>query len=30
MAKTEHNEAAPGQHELACVYTTANIAVDNN
>ncbi len=30
MAKTEHNEAAPGQHELACVYTTANIAADNN
>ncbi len=30
MAKTEHNEAAPGQHELACVYTTANIAADHN
>ena len=30
MAKTEHNEAAPGQHELACVFTTANIATDNN
>ncbi len=30
MAKTEHNEAAPGQHELACIYTTANIAADNN
>jgi glutamine synthetase len=30
MAKTEHNEAAPGQHELACVFTTANIAADNN
>ncbi|MBQ8076627.1 MAG: glutamine synthetase III, partial [Oscillospiraceae bacterium] len=30
MAKTEHNEAAPGQHELACVFTTANIATDHN
>ena len=30
MAKTEHNEAAPGQHELAPVYTTSNIATDNN
>ena len=30
MSKTEHNEAAPGQHELACVFTTANIATDNN
>ena len=29
-AKTEHNEVAPGQHELACVYTTANIATDQN
>ena len=29
-AKTEHNEAAPAQHELAAVYTTANIACDNN
>lgn len=29
-AKTEHNEAAPAQHELAPVYTTANIACDNN
>lgn len=29
-AKTEHNEAAPAQHELASVYTTANIACDNN
>ncbi len=29
-AKTEHNEVAPGQHELACVYTTANLATDQN
>ncbi len=29
-AKTEHNEVAPGQHELAPVYTTANIAADHN
>ena len=29
-AKTSHNEAAPCQHELAPVFTTANIAVDNN
>ena len=29
-AKTEHNEVAPGQHELACVYDTANIAADHN
>ncbi|MBO4452775.1 MAG: glutamine synthetase III [Clostridia bacterium] len=29
-AKTEHNEAAPGQHELAPVYTTVNVATDNN
>jgi len=29
-AKTQHNEAAPAQHELACVYTEANISVDNN
>ena len=30
MAKTEHNEAAPSQHELAPVFTTANIAADHN
>ncbi len=30
LAKTEHNEAAPAQHELAPVYTTANIAADHN
>ncbi len=29
-AKTEHNEAAPAQHELAPVYTTVNIASDHN
>ncbi len=29
-AKTEHNEVAPSQHELAPVYSTANIAVDQN
>ncbi len=29
-AKTEHNEAAPAQHELAPVYTTTNIAIDHN
>ena len=29
-AKTKHNEAAPCQHELAPVYTTANIATDHN
>ena len=29
-AKTEHNEAAPAQHELAPVYTTVNIAADHN
>ncbi len=30
MAKTEHNEAAPSQHELAPIYTTTNIAADHN
>ena len=30
MAKTEHNEAAPAQHELAPIYTTTNIAADHN
>jgi glutamine synthetase len=29
-AKTEHNEVAPSQHELATVYTEANIATDHN
>lgn len=30
MAKTEHNEVAPAQHELAPVYTTTNISADHN
>ncbi|PKM63476.1 MAG: glutamine synthetase type III [Firmicutes bacterium HGW-Firmicutes-21] len=30
LAKTEHNEVAPAQHELAPIYTTANIATDHN
>ena len=29
-AKTQHNEAAPAQHELAPIYETASIAVDHN
>ena len=29
-AKTEHNEVAPAQHELAPVFATTNIAVDHN
>lgn len=29
-AKTEHNEAAPGQHELAVVYSSVNVATDAN
>ena len=29
-AKTEHNEVAPSQHEVAPIYTTTNVAVDNN
>lgn len=29
-AKTQHNEAAPAQHELAPIYESANIAVDHN
>ena len=29
-AKTQHNEAAPAQHELAPIYDQANLAVDNN
>lgn len=29
-AKTEHNEAAPAQHELAPIYNTANVATDEN
>ncbi len=30
LAKTQHNEVAPAQHELATIYTTANIATDHN
>ncbi len=30
FARTEHNEVAPSQHELAPVFTTSNIAVDQN
>lgn len=30
FAKTEHNEVAPSQHELAPIFTTTNIATDNN
>ena len=30
LAKTEHNEVAPAQHELAPVFTTTNIATDHN
>ena len=29
-AKTQHNEVAPAQHELAPIYETANIAMDHN
>ncbi|MBR1635775.1 MAG: glutamine synthetase III [Lachnospiraceae bacterium] len=29
-AKTQHNEVAPAQHELAPIYTQANVAVDHN
>ncbi len=29
-AKTQHNEVAPAQHELAPIYNSANIAVDHN
>ena len=30
LAKTEHNEVAPAQHELAPIFTTTNIASDHN
>ena len=30
LAKTEHNEVAPGQHELAPVFTTSNLSTDHN
>ena len=30
LAKTQHNEVAPAQHELAPIYTTTNVATDHN
>jgi glutamine synthetase len=30
LSKTEHNEVAPSQHELAPLYTTSNVATDHN
>ncbi len=30
LAKTEHNEVAPSQHELAPIYTSTNLATDHN
>ncbi len=30
LAKTEHNEVAPAQHELAPIYSTTNVATDHN
>ena len=30
LAKTEHNEVAPAQHELAPIYATTNVAADHN
>ncbi|MGN0635415.1 MAG: glutamine synthetase III [Acutalibacteraceae bacterium] len=30
LAKTEHNEVAPAQHEMAPIYSTTNIATDHN
>ena len=30
LAKTEHNEVAPAQHELAPIFSTTNIAADHN
>ena len=30
LVKTEHNEVAPAQHELAPIYTTTNVATDTN
>lgn len=29
-AKTKHNESAPAQHEIACIYRKVNITTDNN
>ncbi len=30
LSKTEHNEAAPAQHEMAPIFTTSNVAADQN
>ncbi len=30
LSKTQHNEVAPAQHEMAPIYSTANIATDHN
>ena len=30
LAKTEHNEVAPSQHELACIYAKVNVTADQN
>ncbi len=30
LSKTKHNEAAPGQHEMAPLFTTSNVATDHN
>ncbi len=30
LAKTEHNEVAPSQHELACIYSKVNVTIDQN
>ena len=30
LAKTQHNEVAPAQHEMAPIFTTANISTDHN
>ncbi len=30
LAKTQHNEVAPAQHELAPIYTTTNVSTDHN
>ena len=30
LAKTEHNEVAPSQHELACIYAKVNVTTDQN
>ena len=30
LSKTQHNEVAPAQHEMAPIFTTANISTDHN